>query len=510
MKITGIFNRLKKQPKRIFSSVISGVLATNLIYPFINQNYAFAQTTSYCQLTPETVRQKDELRQAALSGDRNAQQLYADTLIQHAREVGHCRTRTWPRTQAIWLRLYPCDAKPGAIERLLDDIVNRGYNEVYVEAFYDGQVLLPVAQNPTVWPSVIRTPGYERLDILGETIKQGKMRGLRMYAWVFTINFGYTYSQIPGREQALARNGKGQTSLSIIQDQGVNDQAGESHANNAFIDPYNPDARQDYNVMVNAMLQRRPDGILFDYVRYLRGIGENSIADNAKDLWIYGQASQEAILKRANNLKGKELITRFLRQGYLNDQDLSVTSKLPGSYPFWQAQNILGSPVASTEIVRSSLIDQLWLFTVAHATQGILDFVDLAIKPAEEKGIKTGAVFFPEGNRPIKGGFDSRLQPWEQFPDSMEFHPMVYGACGENNTSCLTPQVERVVKMAPSGVKIIPALAGVWGQPYRNRPSLEVQMDAVRSVAPQINAVSHFSYDWQEPGGGRERKFCRL
>ena len=78
-----------------------------------------------------------------------------------AQQLSQCRRQTWPQSQAIWLRLYPCDALDGVVEELLDRIVSRGYNEVYLEVFYNGQVLLPAAQNPTAWPAVIRTPGQE-------------------------------------------------------------------------------------------------------------------------------------------------------------------------------------------------------------------------------------------------------------------------------------------------------------------------------------------------------------
>ena len=78
-----------------------------------------------------------------------------------------------PQVQAIWLRLYPCDARPGAIEQIMDHIVNKGYNQVYVETFYDGQVLLPSSNNPTVWPSVVRHTGKEKVDLLTQAIEKG-------------------------------------------------------------------------------------------------------------------------------------------------------------------------------------------------------------------------------------------------------------------------------------------------------------------------------------------------
>ena len=469
---------------------------------------AKAQTDAYCRLSPELIASKENLRQAVLERNKDAEKQYQDILIQHNKEVNYCRMKNWPRTQGIWLRLYPCDARPGEIDRILDKIVNQGYNQVYIEAFYNGQVLLPAANNPTVWPSVLRVPGYENVDLLADSLKKATERGLLAYAWVFTMNFGYTYSQLPNRQQALARNGKGQTTLDVIPDNvNLHNQLGASHAFHAFIDPYSPEARQDYSVMVNEILKRKPKGILFDYIRYLRGIGSDSVADEVKDLWIYGKASRNVLLQRAKNEAGKKLIKRFIEKGYVTSGDISAVSSKES--PKWQSSF---SPSSNGgKLPKRGSGTQVWELSVAHAAQGILDFLQVATQPVQQKGLSAGAVFFPGGNRRIQNsGFDSRLQPWDQFPTSMEWHPMSYGACGDRDPSCIISKLKRVVSMTPKGVKIIPAIAGVWGQPFKNRPSLEIQMQAIKRATPQINSMSHFSYGWQNIEETRERKSCQL
>ncbi len=466
-----------------------------------------AQTDIYCRLSPEAIAEKENLRQAVLGGNKDAEKQYQNIHIQHSREVGNCRLRNWPRTQGIWLRIYPCDARPGEIDRILDKIVNQGYNQVYIEAFYDGQVLLPAANNPTVWPSVLRVPGYENVDLLADSLRKAKERGLRAYGWVFTMNFGYTYSQLPNRQQALARNGRGQTTLEVIPDNvSLHNQLGASHAFHTFVDPYSPEARQDYAVMVKEVLKRQPQGVLFDYVRYLRGVGPDSVADEVRDLWIYGEASRNVLLQRAKNEGGKELIRRFLDKGYVTSGDIYAVSYR--GTPRWQS---FFSPSGNGRLPKGGSGTQVWELSVAHAAQGILDFLQVASKPVQQKGLSAGAVFFPGGNRRVRNnGFDSRLQPWDQFPSWMEWHPMSYGACGDRDPSCIVSKVERVVSMASDGVKIIPAIAGIWGQPFKNRPSLEMQMQAIRRATPQINGISHFSYGWQHIEETRERKSCRL
>lgn len=105
-----------------------------LLVPLVNSKSTSAQVLPYCQLSPEQITLKDSLRLAAAASPE-AQKQYEDTLTQNAQAVFQCRRQSWLKEQAIWLRLYPCDAKPGAIEKILDDLVNRGYNKVYLEVF---------------------------------------------------------------------------------------------------------------------------------------------------------------------------------------------------------------------------------------------------------------------------------------------------------------------------------------------------------------------------------------
>ncbi|UWU49389.1 hypothetical protein APLC1_4237 [Limnospira platensis C1] len=151
---------------------------------------------------------------------------------------------------------------------------------------------------------------------------------------------------------------------------------------------------------------------------------------------------------------------------------------------------------------------QLWRLSVAHAQQGILDFLNMFSQPVQSRGIPAGAVFFPEANRRVgEQGFDSRLQPWDRFPSAIEWHPMAYGVCG--TTSCIVEQVETVANQAQPGTKIIPAIAGDWGKSIKNRPPLEHQMRDIINAIPQIQSISHYSYDWQEPQLTRDRQSCR-
>ncbi len=456
---------------------------------------------SFCQLSEAEVSAKDNLRNTALKGNANSPADYALLIKKHAEWLRRCRSQTWPQEQAIWLRLYPCDVRPGSIDAVLDRIVNQGYSTVYVEVFADSQVLLPPGDNPTVWDSLVRAPRAEKVDLLAEAIKKGRDRGLKVYAWVFTMNFGYVYAQKPDRQDVLARNGKGEDSTSFVHDQ-----------SQAFIDPYNLQAQADYAVLLQAILKRRPDGILFDYVRYPRGTGDYSAVGEVKDLWIHSSASRQVLINRAFNNKGKFLIERYLAQGFISTNDLATADRnFPQELaPLWQGRK--PSPNESKlpfnqryELIKSDI----WNLAVAHAAQGVIDFLSQAATMAQQYSVQPGAVFFPDGNQVVgKKGFDSRLQAWDKFPTYLEWHPMAYGLCQDSR--CIVKQVQRVTEMAPNGVKVIPAIAGLWGKSSDGRPILEEQMSAVRSAVPRIQAISHFAFSWQQPEFDKERRFCKL
>ncbi|NEZ62209.1 hypothetical protein D0962_05365 [Leptolyngbyaceae cyanobacterium CCMR0082] len=468
----------------------------------------FAQVgdlNQYCQLSQAEVDAKEAVRQQAANGDAVAIAQYRDLLKRHSDMLQTCRQRQWPRQQATWIRLYPCDLRPGVLDALMDRVINLGYTEIYVEVFYNGQVLLPKRDNRTAWPSVVQQRGYENRDLLADAIAAGRKRGLKVHAWMFTMNFGYSYGQRRDRQQVLARNGNGETTSAFAS------RGGSNNPEEIFIDPYNYQAQNDYLRMLQEILQRRPDGVLFDYIRYPRGLGSYSVAGQVSDLWIYGTAAQNSLLQRAVNNKGRELIRQFLTRGYLTEGDLErVDRQFPNeAEPLWQSRRQANSTSdVPASVRRPALQLELWRLSVAHAVQGVIDFLTTVSQPVRQQNIPTGVVFFPTANQPVgTQGYDSRLQHWNRFPTSMSWHPMAYSICG--NTRCIVQEVQMVLRQN-SANNVRPALAGVWGKSINNRPSLEAQMSALQQATPNINSVSHFAYSWQDPEFDRVRKFCEL
>ena len=463
-----------------------------------------AQTVDACQVSTAASNQKATLRQAALTGNADAQKAYQAGLVRQGQTLAQCRNQSPFQTQGVWLRLYPCDSKPGVLDAVLDRIVDKGYNQIYVDTFSDGQVLLPAGANPTSWSSVIQTPGYEQTDLLAQVIQKGHDRGLKVYAWMFALNFGYTYALRPDRQQVLARNGQGETSLTVGTKASQDTSVDLTVQDEIFADPYSPQAQSDYLQLVETVLRRRPDGILFDYIRYPKGVGAASVVSKVKDLWVYGESSQQALYQRAQNQKGLELLRRYVQQGNITANDLAAVNKLypTEKEPLWE-----GRSAGKTSPGLATVQAELWNLVVAHAMQGVINFLTAAAAPVQQQGIAVGAAFFPDGNQTVGKGFDSRLQAWDRFPATIEWHPMAYGICGD--TSCINAQVQKVLSQAAPSTIVAPVLTGQWQQ-ATERPSLEAQLWALRSLSPAPRSVSHFSFGWQERQLERDRQFCRL
>ncbi len=416
---------------------------------------------------------------------------YAQVLSGWGQALRECRARSAFPVQAVWLRLHACDGPH--LDEIFDRIQMRGYNRVYLETLYDGRVLLPAAENRTPWQAVANRPGQEKEDLLAAAIAAGRARGMQVYAWKHALNVGYAYGVRPDREAVLARNGQGKTSLDLVPP------TGEVQA---FADPNHPQIREDLRQAIAATLQRKPDGVLLDYIRYVRQTGGASIATTVRDLWIYGEASRSAFLAAVATPQ-RELRERFLAQGLIPAADIAPLVA--------RAPRVKSNPPRPTaaELARQQALwqERLWQQAVDFAQTAIVDFLAAVGAPVTQAGLPVGAVFFPGGNQAIGRGFDSRLQPWHRFDRQWQWHPMSYARCG--TADCIVAEVARVMAEA-EGVEVAPVLTGQWGQAFDGRPSLEDQMTAIAQRFPQIRSVSHFAFAWQEPTWDRARQACAL
>ncbi|AFY69530.1 protein of unknown function DUF187 [Thalassoporum mexicanum PCC 7367] len=472
----------------LFSSGLGLVFSLGISTAFWTAPVQSQSPSNYCRNDRSAIVEKAQLLQAALKGDNGAQDKYQRMIKADATNLSACRQRNWPKTQAVWLRVYPCDLAAGQLEQILDNIVNFGYNRVYLNTFYDGRVLLPKNDNPTVWPSVVGDRAASA-DLLAETIQKAHQRGLTVHAWLFTMNFGPSYAGRVDRQLELARNGYGESN---IQDPaGLPGEAGVSHV---FVDPYSLQARADLRNLVAAVAKRRPDGIAFDYVRYPHRT-DGKIAD-VRNMMIYGSSSVKTLLSRANTKQGQDIIYQYLQDGRISGQVKQVSS-------LWDLWRFPPNSSSSAGDVNG----QLWQLAIAHARHGVVEFLNDVIQPAKQMNISTSAVFFPKANLSYGNAVDARLQPWDRFTSVSEWVPMSYSTCG--NASCINNEIAMVTRRS-GGRKVCPVIAGYWSQDQGKRISLEKQMAGIRRQHPDIDCLSHFAYSWFDMAGDRQRRACKL
>jgi hypothetical protein len=470
-------------------------------------------SAEYCHVPPAEVIAKNTFRLAAQKGDAQSQVKYDALVKKHFSYVQTCRQKSWLKNQAVWIRLYPCDTRPGALEEIFDRMVDKGYNQVYIATFY-GKVLLPRTGNGTVWNSALNTRGTDKTDLLAESIQKGHDRGLKVYAWMYSLNFGPEYGITPEGQSAVAINGRGETTM-FAGEEGFQksspDGVNADVSSVLFVDPYSDKARDDYARLVKQVINRHPDGVLFDYIRFPRGQASQSIAGRVRDLWIYGDESRQTLAALGQNNKGSALIDLYLNKGDISVKDLQEIDRLypEDMYPLWKGRTPLENEASMPYEEKLPWLEwDLWQLALAHASDGVVSFLQTAVTPVEQQKIKSGAVFFPEANQAIgKRGYDSRLQAWDRFSTN-ELHPMSYATCNQSN--CIVDQVRRVIGFAPNGTDVVPALAGTWSKPLEGRPSLESQMDGIHRSLPQIHSISHFAFSWQEPELDYYRGSCQL
>ncbi|MFN5922654.1 MAG: hypothetical protein ACK466_02315, partial [Pseudanabaena sp.] len=341
-------------------------------------------------------------------------------------------------------------------------------------------------------------------DLWKQSIAIGKERGIKVYGWSFAMNFGYGYSEVKGRSGTFAINGNGENSIAntnfdrkqVADGKAFYEDAYE--ADHLFIDPYSRTAKDDLLTAVKALMQRQPDGMVFDYVRYPTNI-TGELIDNVKQLWIYGKSSRTALLNSIDNRNVRELMALYLKNGNLTANDVVETEKQLANTARVKPTSIKNP--RETAAISESL---LWNIATNHAYQGVINFVTTISAPLRQNNLSIGTVFFPNGNRTELGRYEARMQPWDRFPQYMERHPMTYALC--NDGSCVAEQVSDVVRQSSPETLVCPVLAGTWGQSFDGHPSFEKQMQAIRAKEPQINCFSHFVYSWMEPESDRLRK----
>jgi len=137
----------------------------------------------------------------------------------------------------IWLRLYPCDIQPGALDKIMDRISSRGYNQVYIKGVFRPVRCCCRLRLIPLLACCCRTPlAAKRTDLLAQAIlKVTGSEGLCL-----DVYDGRLFLRAASdRQSVLARNGK-ELGLNVV-----------DNVVKFFIDPYSLQAKRDYYQLVN-------------------------------------------------------------------------------------------------------------------------------------------------------------------------------------------------------------------------------------------------------------------
>jgi len=163
-----VLGAMPKKTNNILPKNITVVVSTNFLAAIAAQS-TFAQVGEYCQFDREAIATKENLRAAVFqdtskSANLDATKEYQAIVKEHRQALKNCRQKSWLKTQGIWLRLYPCDLLSGKLDEVMDRIVNKGYNQVFIEVLSDGKILLPQSENVTAWNSLVLSEKYKNGD----------------------------------------------------------------------------------------------------------------------------------------------------------------------------------------------------------------------------------------------------------------------------------------------------------------------------------------------------------
>jgi len=120
------------------------------------------------------------LTSVGTKGNKEAEKLQ-NAFKEDAEQLRQCRSRTWPETQAIW-RACTHVTFPGALDNIMDRLVNRGYNQVYIEVLRRSSAFACLAN---LFGLPLSGAWGENTDLLAQAIQRGRERGLKVYAWMF-------------------------------------------------------------------------------------------------------------------------------------------------------------------------------------------------------------------------------------------------------------------------------------------------------------------------------------
>jgi uncharacterized lipoprotein YddW (UPF0748 family) len=197
-----------------------------------------------------------------------------DRLLTHVAEANRPQAGEVIRRQGLWIRPYRGDLTGLHVLEVLDNAQARGITEIYVEAFQGGKLHYksPSGLFPLATPASATAPEVELLKVYS---REARRRGMKVYAWLHSLNFGQPYGE--AHPEQLVRDGFGRTS-------------GASEKLSWRVSPTHPEVRRRLNLMAwELATSGMVDGIQLDYIRYPVRLKDGDVDPSAdpRNFWGY-------------------------------------------------------------------------------------------------------------------------------------------------------------------------------------------------------------------------------
>jgi uncharacterized lipoprotein YddW (UPF0748 family) len=180
--------------------------------------------------------------------------------------------------QGLWIRPYRGDLSGLHVLEVLDNAQAMGITEIYVEAFQAGKLHYrsPSGVFPPATPATATAPEVELLRVYSQ---EGRRRGMKVYAWLHTLNFGQEYGE--ANPDQLVRDGFGRVS-------------GATEKQSWRVSPTHPEVRRRLNLMAWELASSGlVDGIQLDYIRYPVRLKEGDVDPTADPRNFWGYSSHQ-------------------------------------------------------------------------------------------------------------------------------------------------------------------------------------------------------------------------
>lgn len=371
--------------------------------------------------------------------------------------------------RGMWLRPYRSDLSHAHLLEVLDHAVDRGLTDLYIEDFWGGKLAEPSPLQ--LFPA--RYPGYA---LLRAYAREAHRRGIKVHAWLHTLDFGPTYAA--AHPDLLVYDGWGKTS-------------GSTEKGSSTVDPGLGANRAVLKALVAELSDSgHVDGIILDYLRYpvrLTPEGEVDERPDPRNFWGYNP--------------------RTHAEFFSSHPELDT--------PAWHAYL---APVASDSATASAMLPAapapkaltIWKDWLSDRVAGLVSELRPAIKP----GVALSSAFFPNYYFHVH---DNRLQESNRWLSLFEeVHPMCYsyyldpnpGPYGTYTISRELEIMEAGLAQMPTGSlrpSLLPALSEdpprtpMWA-PFHHRIFRE-QVSWLRGRMqegqfPSVQGLSFFSYGW--------------